>query len=173
MAVCTNRYFPAAGVASGKVFAVLDRLLGEARTGPVYLRRPAIADMVVEVIHHCANVLGRYTLHAFVVMPNHVHMLVSPNIPLPQVTKTLKSFTAKRANQMLVRAGNPFWQEESYDHLVRDRAEWERIRFYIEQNPVRAGLVRQARKYRWSSAGWATGRCTNGHMGNTSIRSHR
>jgi putative transposase len=115
------------------------------------------------------------TLHAFVVMPNHVHMLVSPNIPLPQVTKTLKSFTAKRANQMLVRAGNPFWQEESYDHLVRDRAEWERIRFYIEQNPVRAGLVRQAREYRWSSAEWATGgRCTNGHMGNnTSIRSHR
>jgi len=55
-----NRYFPTAGVASGKVFAVLDRLLGEARTGPVYLRRPAIADMVVEVIHHCANVLGRH-----------------------------------------------------------------------------------------------------------------
>jgi putative DNA methylase len=140
------------------VFAVLDRLLDEARTGPAYLRRPAIADMVAEVIHHCANVLGRYTLHAFVVMPNHIHMLVSPNIPLPQVTKTLKSFTAKRANQMLARTGNPFWQEESYDHLVRDRAEWERIKFYIEQNPVRAGLVKEASQYRWSSAGWATGR---------------
>src|SRR6266849_1608627 len=100
--------------------------------------------MVVEVIHHCAHVLGRYTIHAFVVMPNHIHMLVSPNIPLPQLTKTLNGFTAKRANQMLARTGNPFWHEESYDHMVRDRAEWERIKFYIEENPVRAG--------------WATGR---------------
>jgi len=78
-----NRSFPADGVTSGKAFAVLDRLLDESRTGPFYLRRPMIADMVVEVIHHCANVLGRYTLHAFVVMPNHIHVLVSPNIPLP------------------------------------------------------------------------------------------
>ncbi len=114
--------------------------------------------MAVEVIHHNADVLGRYTLHAFVVMPNHVHMLLSPNMPLPQLTKALKGFTAKRANQMLARTGNPFWQEESYDHLVRDRAEWERIKFYIEENPVCAGLVRQARQYRWSSARWATGR---------------
>jgi len=153
-----NRYFPAAGVTSGKAFAVLDRLLDESRTGPFYLRQPAIADMVVEVIHHNADVLERYTLHAFVVMPNHIHMLVSPKIPLPQLTKAVKGFTAKRANQMLACTGNPFWQEESYDHLVRGRAEWERIKFYIEQNPVRAGLVNEARQYRWSSAGWATGR---------------
>jgi REP element-mobilizing transposase RayT len=90
-------------------------------------------------------------------MPNHIHMLVSSRIPLPQLTKTLKGFTAKRANQMLARTGNAFWQEESYDHLVRDRGEWERIKFYIEENPVRAGLVRQARQYRWSSAGWPAG----------------
>jgi len=149
----TNRSFPAAGVSSGKAFAALDRLLDESRTGPFYLRRPMIADMVVEVIHHCANVLGRYTLHAFVVMPNHVHILVSPNVPLPRLTKALKGFTAKRANQILARTGNPFWQEESYDHLVRDSVEWERIKFYIEQNPVRAGLVKEASQYRWSSAG--------------------
>jgi hypothetical protein len=54
---------------------------------------------------------------------------------------------------MLARTGNPFWQEESYDRLVRDSAEWERIKFYIEQNPVRAGLVKEASQYRWSSAG--------------------
>jgi len=118
-----------------------------------------IADMVVEVIHQNADVLGWYALHAFVVMPNHVHMRVSPNIPLPQLTKALKGFTAKRANEILARTGNPFWQEENYDRLVRDRAEWERIKFYIEGNPVGAGLVKEARQYhRWSSAGWATGR---------------
>jgi len=52
--------------------------------------------------------------------------------------------------------GSPFWQQESYDRLVRDREEFESIWNYIEQNPVRAGLVREAGEYRWSSA-WATG----------------
>ena len=56
---------------------------------------------------------------------------------------------------MLARTGNPFWQEESYDHLIRNAAEGERIRWYIEQNPVRAGLVREPCDYRWSSAGWS------------------
>jgi len=59
---------------------------------------------------------------------------------------------------MLALTGNPFWQPESYDQPVRDRTEWERIRSYIERNPVRAALVRQAAEYRWSSAGWSTGR---------------
>ncbi|MBV9156223.1 MAG: transposase, partial [Acidobacteriaceae bacterium] len=123
-----------------------------------YLRQAVIADMVVEILFHNSNVLGRYTLDAFAVMPNHIHLLVSPHVPLPQVTKALKSYTAKRANEMLGRTGNAFWQEESYDHLVRGAAEGERIRSYIEQNPVRAGLVHEASEYRWSSAGWATGR---------------
>jgi putative transposase len=109
-----------------------------------------IADAVVEAIHYGADVLERYALHAFVVMPNHLHLLVSPQVPLPQLTRTLKSFSAKRANQLLGLTGNRFWQEESYDHLVRDSAEWQRIRLYIEQNPVRAGLVQQAGQYRWS-----------------------
>ena len=91
-------------------------------------------------------------------MPNHVHVLLSPSIPLPKLTKALKGYTAKRVNKILALTGNPFWQEESYDHLVRNAAEGERIQSYIEQNPVRAGLVREASAYRWSSAGWPTGR---------------
>jgi len=147
-----NRGFPARTLSSGQAFAALDRLLDEARSGPTYLRQPAIADLVVEAIYHNATVLDRYTLHAFVVMPNHVHMLVSPRVPLPELTKTLKSFSAKRANEALGLTGEPFWQEESYDHLVRSEGEFERIRLYIEYNPVRAGLVREAGDYRWSSA---------------------
>jgi hypothetical protein len=58
---------------------------------------------------------------------------------------------------MLALTGEPFWQEESYDHAVRQEQEFQTIRSYIEQNPVRAGLVRQASEYRWSSAGGATG----------------
>jgi len=152
-----NRCFPDATLRSGQAFAALDRLLDQARSGPFYLRQPALAQMVVEAIHHNATVLAHYTLHAFAVMPNHVHLLVSPLVPLPRLTKSLKGITAKRANHMLGLTGSSFWQEESYDDWVRDQRELERIRLYIEQNPVRAGLVREAGEYRWSSRGWATG----------------
>jgi len=152
-----NRAFPAGALTSGQAFAAMDRLLDEARSGPFYRRQPAIADMLVEAIHYNANVLGHYVLHAFVVMPNHVHMLATPAVALPKLTKSLKGITAKRANAMLALTGRPFWQEESYDHSVRHAREFEKIRDYIEGNPVRAGLVRKASEYRWSSAGWATG----------------
>jgi hypothetical protein len=49
------------------------------------------------------------------------------------------------------RTGQPFWQDESYDHLVRHREEFERIRNYIENNPVVAGLVQAPEQYLWSS----------------------
>jgi REP-associated tyrosine transposase len=91
-----------------------------------------------------------------VVMPNHVHLLATPAVPLPKLTKSLKGITAKRANAMLALTGKRFWQEESYDHLVRNEREFEKIRNYIEWNPVRAGLVTEAKEYRWSSARWAT-----------------
>ena len=68
------------------------------------------------------------------------------------LTRGLKGFTAKRANQMLGLTGTSFWQEESYDRLVRNGEEFERIKYYIEQNPVRAGLVAQPHQYLWSSA---------------------
>jgi putative transposase len=152
-----NRAFPANKPNSGQAFAAMDRLLDEASCGSVYLRQPAIASMIVEAIHYNSNVLGHYLLHAFVVMPNHVHLLATPAVPLPKLTKSLKGITARRANALLALTGNTFWQEESYDHLVRDMPEFEKIRNYIEENPVRAGLVGEAGDYRWSSAGGATG----------------
>jgi hypothetical protein len=53
--------------------------------------------------------------------------------------------------------GDRFGQEESYDHVVRNGQEFKKIRMYIEENPVRAGLVSDASEYRWSSAGWTAG----------------
>jgi len=132
-------------VPSGQAFAALDRLLDEARTGPFHLRLPAVADQV-----------GHHELHAFAVMPNHVHTLVTAAVPLPKLTKSLKGITAKKANAILGRTGRPFWQEESFVHVVRDKKEFEKIWNYIEQNPVRAGLVREASEYWWSSASSAT-----------------
>lgn len=132
----------------------MDRLLGESRCGPLYLLQSAIADMVVEAIQYNAVVLGHYCLHAFAVMPNHVHLLVTPAVPLPKLMKSLKGITARRANAILALTGKPFWQEESYDHLVRNKQEFEAIQAYIETNSVRAGLVNEEVEYRWSSAGW-------------------
>jgi putative DNA methylase len=151
-----HRSFPAAALNSGQAFAALDRLLDEASSGPFYLRQPAIAKMVAEAIRYNADILGHYVLHAYVVMPNHVHLLVTPAITLPKLTKSLKGITAKRANILLGFTGKPFWQDESYDHLVRGEQEFDKIRNYLEENPVRAGLVKGAIDYPWSSAGGAT-----------------
>jgi REP element-mobilizing transposase RayT len=153
----SHRPFAAGSLPSGQAFAALDHLLDEARTGPFYLRQAALADMVVGAILYNAEVLRHYVLHGFVVMPNHVHLLVTASAPQPKLTKSLKGITAKRANAMLALTGRPFWQAESYDHVVRHEHEFEHIRNYIEENPVRARLVCQASEYRWSSAGWATG----------------
>jgi putative transposase len=135
----------------------MDRLLDDAREGLFYLRQPAIADMVVEAIDYNASTLRHFVLHAFVVMPNHVHLLATPSVPLPKLTKSSKGITAKRANVILGLTGNSFWQEESYDRLVRNELEFESIRNYIEENPVRAALLMEPSQYRWSSAGWTTG----------------
>ena len=150
----SNRAFPSSSMTSGEAFAAMDRLLDEARSGPVYLRQPEIADMMVDAIEYNAITLRHYVLHSFVIMPNHVHLLAAPLVELPKLTKSLKSITAKRANAILGLTGSPFWQDESYDHLVRDSREFERVRHYIEANPVRAGLAKEPGDYRWSSAGW-------------------
>jgi hypothetical protein len=67
--------------------------------------------------------------------------------------KSLKGSTAREANRVLRRTGEPFWQKESYDHWVRDWQELENIRLYIENHPVKAGLVRTPAEFPWSSAG--------------------
>jgi len=129
----------------------MDRLLDEGRSGPLWLRRPAIASLVEAALRDGERRFRRYRLHAFVVMPNHVHMLVTPSVAATTWLGPLKGFTGHRANQALGMRGS-FWQDESYDRLVRSGAEFERIRAYIERNPVTAGLVAAAADYRWSSA---------------------
>ena len=57
--------------------------------------------------------------------------------------------TAREANKLLGQTGRPFWQDESYDHLVRGTEEFYRIERYILENPVRAGLAQSAEDYPW------------------------
>ena len=66
--------------------------------------------------------------------------------------QSLKRFTAREGNRMLGLTGQPFWQDESYDRLVRNDTEFERIVHYIERNPVTAGLVGIPEEFPWSSA---------------------
>ena len=130
----------------------MDRLLDIGASGPLYLRRPEIAELVVTALQDGDRRFRRYQLHAFVVMPNHVHLLVTPKLVATRWLAPLKGFTAYRANELLNCHGRAFWQEESYDHLVRTEAEFDRIRCYIEENPVAAGLVAETQEHPWSSA---------------------
>src|SRR5271165_3158505 len=122
----------------------MDRILDRGSSGPLFLQRPEIARLVDDAIHEGEIRLDRYRLHAFVVMPNHVHILVTPRVVATRWLGPLKGFTSYQANRMLGTQGRAFWQDESYDHLVRSEAEFERIRAYIEQNPVTAGLATAA-----------------------------
>jgi REP element-mobilizing transposase RayT len=96
-----------------------------------------------------------YDLLAWVVMPNHVHMLMLPKIDLRAIMQWLKGTTARQANMLLGRTGKPFWQAESYDRYARNSKERDRLADYIENNPVSAGLVTAPALWRWSSAGQA------------------
>jgi putative transposase len=116
----------------------MDRYLDVARTGPTYLRDKNIAKCVLESILEGVR-LGHYRLRAFVIMANHVHVLLLPRIAPSRLLQSLKGRSAREANQILGRTGEKFWQAESYDHWVRDTAELERIAAYIENNPVKAG----------------------------------
>ena len=137
-------------MSSGKAFVCMDRLLDTNSSSPRYLQTPGIAQCVVDAIQQGGH--NSYALHAWVVMPNHVHLLITPRTDVRKLLQKLKGSTARQANQLLGRTGTPFWQEESYDHLVRNSPEFNRIETYIVQNPVHAGLVQSAEEYAWSSA---------------------
>ena len=146
-----NRVFPSGRLSSGKAFACLDRLLDEQRAGPAYLRMPAIAEVVADAIGQ--GTASDYLLHAWVVMPNHVHLLITPQVEVPALLRRVKGASARESNKLLGQTGRPFWQDESYDRLVRNDREFDRIRSYIENNPVTACLAARPEEYVWSSAG--------------------
>jgi putative DNA methylase len=140
---------------SGTAFVAMDRLLDQCQSGPAFLGEPEIAKVVVAALYDGDRRFGRYELYSFVVMPNHVHLLVTPKVSSREWLGPLKGFTAHEANKILARHA-PFRQPESYDHLVRNQDEFHRIRQYIENNPIRAGLAAIAEEFRWSSACQAT-----------------
>ena len=146
-----GRKFPAA-TTDGSAFVAMDRILDNARTGPMFLKQPELARMVADAIEYRAMQLAHYDLPSYVVMANHVHLLITPHIDVSKIMHSLKRFTALEANRLLDLTG-PFWQDESYDRLVRDAQEFRRIVSYIEMNPVRAGFVSSPDEFPFSSIG--------------------
>jgi REP element-mobilizing transposase RayT len=95
---------------------------------------------------------ARYRLQAWVLMPNHVHVVLDVHdTPLSQLVKVWKGRTAREANLVLGRRG-AFWQDDYYDTRVRDGAHLAQAIRYVEQNPAKARLVRDAREWPWGSA---------------------
>ena len=107
--------------------------------GDCHLAKVEIASLVREALRHFDG--RRYDLVAWCIMPNHVHVIVRPfdGYDLADILHSWKSFTAKQANSLLGTAG-AFWQEEYYDHLIRDEEDFRGQLSYVLDNPERSGL---------------------------------
>ena len=141
---------------AGRQFARAERFLEKNSAGPLWLQDRRIAELVEATLLRGDKELGQYSLIAYVVMPNHVHLLIEPRDPIGRITNGLKGVSAREANRVLGRTGQPFWQDESFDHWVRTPGERSKIISYIEHNPVKAKLCARPVEWLWSSAGRRT-----------------
>jgi REP element-mobilizing transposase RayT len=119
--------------------------------GSCYLKDPKIAEQMQTSLFHFDG--ERYRLHAWVVMPNHVHFMLTPmeGFYLSGILHSFKSYTSLKANRMLGREGS-FWHEDYYDRKIRDVEHFQAARIYIENNPVKAKLCATPSDWPWSSA---------------------
>jgi REP element-mobilizing transposase RayT len=116
--------------------------------GKCYLNKAEIANLVANSFTHFDNV--RYRLHAWCIMPNHVHVIVEamPENDLSKIIHSWKSYTAHRANNILGLTG-AFWQPDAYNHIIRSRKEYHFQIQYTWENPEKARL--QNWQWRWKT----------------------
>jgi REP element-mobilizing transposase RayT len=119
--------------------------------GCCYLRDTQVAAMVQSALLFHDE--AKYRLSAWVVMPNHVHLLCSPCFGhnLAQIMHSLKSYTSNEANKILGRSGR-FWQKEYFDRYIRNARHFAKVVAYIENNPVKAHLCEKPEDWPFSSA---------------------
>jgi REP element-mobilizing transposase RayT len=128
----------------------------DAGHGSCVLRKAGIADMVQGSLLTFDS--QRYRLLAWVVMPNHVHALFQPinGWTVAKIVASWKKFTGRKICVERRDSGEessaPVWHREYWDRYIRDRRHLEEAVEYIHLNPVKAGLVITAEKWRWSSA---------------------
>ncbi len=118
----------------------------DAGHGECWMKAARVAQIVADALKHFDG--DRYDLTAWTVMPNHVHAVLEPREghDIPSILHSWKSFTAKEANRALGRTGQ-FWQEEYYDHLIRDQQDFAHAIQYTLANSEKAGL----KNWQWSS----------------------
>ena len=133
-----------------RYFGHFDKYLDRVKESPRWLSKPEIAEIVAEAIKFQDG--KHYELEAYCIMSNHVHLVIEvqrSDAPLYKILQKLKSYTAIQANKILNRSG-AFWHHESYDHVVRDGNELERIIGYVLDNPVKANLCKTWEDWKWS-----------------------
>ena len=145
-------------------FRKFEETLDQANNGPVWLKNEQVAKLVAESLHHLNGKV--YSLISYCIMANHVHVVFTPLKTKPSETDdkqtntvsyhslssimhSLKSYTAQKSNQILGRSG-AFWQQESYDHCIRNPDELHRIILYVLNNPVKIGLVKEWKDWKWN-----------------------
>ncbi|MFN0076751.1 MAG: transposase [Prosthecobacter sp.] len=116
----------------------LELVLDEGR-GECLLRQPEHREVIVAALHHFEGT--RCEMLAYAIMPNHVHVLCRPlgQHALESLTRSWKRHSSDRIHRRLGRSGS-FWQEESFDRVVRDAEHYRRVVRYIAMNPAKAGL---------------------------------
>lgn len=118
--------------------------------GACWLARPEVAETVENVLMEGNERL--YQLQAWVLMPNHVHLIVDVwDVPLAKLLASWKGKSSRLANLALCRQGK-FWQEDYYDTRIRDEEHLAKAKHYTEHNPLKAWLVRDPAQWRWCSA---------------------
>lgn len=121
--------------------------------GDCFLGESKIASKVQDSLLHFHN--KRYKIIDWVIMPNHIHFLFRPfkNQKLEKLMHSIKSFTSQECNRLLKRKGT-FWQEDYFDRFIRDYDHYTKTINYIHNNPLKAGLCKDAKDWEFSSINW-------------------
>ncbi len=136
-----------------RLFAYTDSVYHEYDCGRNICAHPELATMIRDSILDLHE--AECFLYAFTLMPNHVHMLIRPlmqegkPVQISKIMQQLKGSTARAANLMLNRTGH-FWNREYYDHWVRNQQELVNVIRYIRDNPLQAGLTKNAEQWPWT-----------------------
>ncbi len=123
----------------------------DAGYGNCFLKDERVALVVEENLFEFDGI--RYDLLRWCIMPNHVHVLINvkEDKTLSHIVRSWRSYTSHEANELLNRTGR-FWMPEYFDRYIRNDGHYNNVVQYIDNNPVKAGLVDSPEKWRWSSA---------------------
>ena len=145
-----KRQFESGSITEIEYHELVDDYL-DGNRGIAFLRIAKVATVIEENLLRFDKV--KYKLHAWVIMPNHVHVLFTPihGYKLGAIVHSMKSYSANRANSLLGRSGK-FWAREYFDRYIRDGRHFSNCLRYIHNNPVKAGLCAEAADWAFSSA---------------------